>query len=251
MGGISLPLGVFGLSLLFSVVMCVHVVRTNQQLYWLGIILFFQPLGAPVYFIAVVLPELTRGKAARTLGRAARETLDPSREYRRAKQAADDSPTVANQMRLAQAAAAMGRHAEAEALFAQAAQGIHAEDPTLLLGRATALVELDRAAEALPLLDQLDALPDHTPSPQESLTLARAYEGLGRNTEAETAYKEALQVLDRLEGLARYAAFLARTGRKAEAREIVTEIDKRVERTKGAFRAEAKAWRDLAAQALG
>jgi hypothetical protein len=244
-------LGLFGLSLAFAVGLCVHVVRTGREMYWLWIILAFQPLGGIIYLIAIVAPDVFGGTTARRLGQAARATLDPTREYRAAKQACDDTPTVANQMRLAQAAAGLGRHAEAEQLFAEAARGIHADDPTLLLGRATALVELGRFADALPLLDKLDEDADHGRTPQAGLTLARAYEGLGRNTEAETAYKWASERLPGLEGLARYAAFMARTGHNDEAREMVAEIDKRVARTRGAFRTEAKTWRDLAASALG
>src|SRR5215469_12662061 len=105
-----------GLSLLFSILLCVHVVRTNQQLYWLFIILIFQPLGGLIYLIAIVLPELMGGTRARRLGMAARETLDPMREYRQAKAAVDQAATVHNQMRLAAAAAELGRHAAAEAL---------------------------------------------------------------------------------------------------------------------------------------
>jgi len=48
----------------------------------------------------------------------------------------------------------------------------------------------------------------------------------------------------------RYAAFLAHVGRKDEAREVIAEMDKRIKRAKGQFRAEARAWRDHAAQAL-
>jgi hypothetical protein len=243
--------GAFGLSLVFSIALCVHVVRTNQQMWWIGIILFFPGLGGLVYICAIILPGLFGGQTARAVGRAARDTLDPSREYRQAKAACDDTPTVHNQMRLAQAAAGLGRHDEAERLFAAAAQGIHADDPTLLLGRANALVEMRRFDEALPLLDRLNEDPDKGRTPQVAVALGRTFEGLGRNTEAETAYKWASERLPGLEGLARYAAFLARTGRRDQAREIVTEIDKRVARTRGAFRAEAKTWRDLAASALG
>ncbi|HEX7760785.1 MAG TPA: tetratricopeptide repeat protein [Caulobacteraceae bacterium] len=247
----TMGLGAFGLSLLLSVALCVHVVRTNQAMWWIAIILFFQPLGGVVYACAIILPGLLGGKTARTIGQAARDTLDPGREYRQAKAACDDTPTVHNQMRLAQAAAGLGRHEEAERLFAEAAQGIHADDPTLLLGRANALVELRRFDEALPLLDKLNEDPDKGRTPQVAVTLGRAFEGLGRNIEAETAYKWASERLPGLEGLARYAAFLARTGRKDQAREIVAEIDKRVARTRGTFRTEARIWRDLAAAALG
>ncbi|MFI4974684.1 MAG: tetratricopeptide repeat protein [Caulobacterales bacterium] len=240
-----------GLSLLMSVLLCIHVVRTNQAIYWLFIILFLQPLGGIVYLAAIVLPEMFGGTGARRLGQAARETLDPTREYRTAKAAVDDSPTVHNQMRLAQAAAALGKHAEAEALFAQAAQGIHADDPALLLGRANALIELGRHAEALALLEKLAEDKGRVRTPPEALALGRACEGLGRLSEADSAYQFAAGRLPGLEGIARYAAFLARTGRRAEAADAIAEMDRRVAKANPQFRREGRAWRDLAAQALG
>src|SRR5580692_8350505 len=117
------------LSLLISILLCVHVVRTNQSYFWLFIILFLGPLGALVYVVAVLVPDLAGGTRAQRLGMAARDALDPMREYRQAKAAVDDAPTVHNRMRQAAAAAALGRHDEAEALYAGAATGIHADDP--------------------------------------------------------------------------------------------------------------------------
>ena len=234
----------------FLVAMCIHVVRTGRELFWLWIILLaIPPLGALIYFFAIVLPEMFRGPTARKVGRAARETLDPQRTYREAKAAHDLTPSVHNQMRLAAAAAELGRHAEAEALYGQAMQGVHAEDPALMLGRAKALIELGRAAEALPLLEKLTADKEgHTP--QGMLALARAYEGVGRAEDAETAYLWAAPRLPGLEGVARRAAFLARNGRRAEAQEQLAEIDRRLERANPHFLREGRAWRDLAAQAI-
>jgi hypothetical protein len=243
-----LPL--FGLSLIFSIVMCVHVVRTNQAMYWLMIILMLQPLGGVVYLIAIVLPELSGGPTARRIQRTARETLDPGREYREAKIACDDTPTVHNQMRLAKAASGLGRHDEAEALFRAAAQGIHADDPALLLGRAHALLELQRYPEALEQLEILGRDPDQGRTPVAALALGRAYQGLGRMTEADTAYQWASGRLPGLEGLGRYAAFLAKTGRAAEAKEAVAEMDRRIARAAPQFRKDGRQWRDLAARAL-
>ncbi|HEX4097717.1 MAG TPA: tetratricopeptide repeat protein, partial [Caulobacteraceae bacterium] len=173
----------------FLIWMCIHVVRSGQQIFWIWIILVvFPPIGALVYFFAIVLPEIIRGPAARKMGRAARDTLDPTRSYRDARAAHDLAPTVHNQMRLAAAAAELGRHDEAEALYARAAQGVHADDPALLLGRAKALVELGRPAEALALLQQLGAQGKEGETPQAVLTFARAYEGLGRDDEAARSY---------------------------------------------------------------
>lgn len=239
-----------GLSLAFSIGLAVHVVRTGREMYWLWIILMFQPLGGLVYFLTNVLPDLLGGSRARQLSKAAREALDPTREYREAKAACDDTPTVRNQSRLASAAAALGRHDEAEGLYREAAQGIHADDPTLLLGRANALLELERHREALEVLEALGRNESDGRTPSAALALGRAYEGLGRLGEADTAYQWAAQRLPGFEGLARYAAFMARHGRRGEAEEAVAEMDKRLVKLRGPFRKEGRAWRDLAAQAL-
>ena len=235
----------------FLIWMCIHVVRSGGQLFWIWIILVvFPPIGGLVYFFAIVLPELLRGPTARRVGRAARENLDPMRAHRDAKAAYDLAPTVHNQMRLAAAAAELGRHDEAETLYAQAAQGVHADDPALLLGRAKALVELGRNAEALQLLQALGAQGKEGETPQAVLTFARAYEGLGRNEEAARAYEWAAPRLPGLEGIARQAAFLARSGHQAEAADALAEIDRRLGRANPHFQKEGRHWRDFAAEAI-
>ena len=50
--------------------------------------------------------------------------------------------------------------------------------------------------------------------------------------------------------MARYAAFLARTGRRDEAQTTLKEIDRRIARADPTFRKEGRAWRTLAAEAL-
>jgi hypothetical protein len=239
-----------GLSLIFSILLCVHVVRSGREMYWLFIILAFQPLGGVVYALVYILPEITGGSTARNLTKAARQAMDPEREYREAREKTDDSPTVANRMRLAAAASGLGRHEEAERLYAEAAQGIHADDTALLFGRAKALVELGREAEALPLLDRLGELGEAGRTPQAALLMGRAYHGLGRMSEADTAYSWAAGRLPGLEGIARYAAFLAQTGRRADAEEAMVEIEKRASRATGQFRKEARHWRDFAEDAV-
>ncbi|MEO8926762.1 MAG: tetratricopeptide repeat protein [Caulobacteraceae bacterium] len=243
-------LPVFGLSLLFSIALCVHVVRTGQAMYWLMIILILQPLGGLVYLVAIVMPSLAGGPTARRLGQGVGAALDPTREYREAKAACQETPTVYNQMRLARAATALGHFDEAEQLYGHAAQGVHAEDPTLLMGRAVALIELGRFEEALALLDVLGQDAGKGRTPAAALALGRAYEGLGRLGEADTAYQWAAGRLPGLEGLGRYAAFLARAGRRDEAAQAVGEMDRRIAKANPQFRREGRAWRDLAARAL-
>jgi hypothetical protein len=238
------------LSLLISVLLCVHVVRTNQQIFWIFVILFIPVLGNIVYVVAVLAPDLVGGTRAQRVGMAARDALDPGREYRQAKAAMDDTPTVHNRMRLAAAAASMGRWAEAESLYGEAAQGIHADDPAILLGRANALIELGRAAEALPLVSKVAEEQTTARNPSTALAHARVFETLGRYAEADEAYQFAAGRLPGLEALGRYAAFLAVTGRRQEAADNLAEIDRRLERSNPHFRREGRPWRDLAAQAM-
>jgi hypothetical protein len=238
------------LYLLFAIAMSVHVVRSGRPLWWLMIILLL-PFGAFIYGLAIVAPELLGGVRAQRFAAETRAALDPGREYREAKRACDETPTVRNQSRLAAAAAQMGRYEEAEQLYAEAAQGIHAEDPALLLGRAEALLELGRHAEALEVIDLIPGGETVDPlSPQAVLAQARAFDGLGRTAEADAAFAEATERMPGFEAQARYAAFKARHGRRDEAKAAIADMDMRLTKLAPQFRREGRRWRDLAARAL-
>jgi hypothetical protein len=228
----------------------IHVVRTGQQMYWLWILVIGGPLGAAIYFLAVILPELLGGRAARGMGRAARQALDPERDYRLAMRALEETPTVGARMKVAQAAAALGRWREAEAEWAQCVTGHWAEDPAILLGHANALLELERWREALTRLEQLKALGREGETPQAVLAFARAYEGLGRNDDADAAYRFAADRVPGLEAGARYVAFMAKTSRRGDAEIGMAEIDRRLQKIAPPLRPEARIWRDMAAHAL-
>jgi hypothetical protein len=246
----SLPLPLIGLSFLIAIVLCVHAVRTGQQMYWLWIILAFQPIGGIVYFVAIIAPPWFGGRTAQKMGQAARKAIDPQREYREAARAVDDAATVANRVRLAVAASELGKHAEAEKLYADSLTGMYADDPQLLLGRANALIELNRPNDALPLLEKLGESPTGGRTAHIMLALGRVYQALGREEQAETALRWAADNYPGFEGIARYTVFLARMDRKDEARVQLAEIDKRLSKTHAHFRKEAKGWRDFAAAAI-
>lgn len=245
----SLPFVILGLA--FAIALAWHAVKTRQETFWLWIILIFQPVGGLAYFVIVVVPSLLGGTAARKARAGAVRALDPGREHREALAALELTPTVGNRMRLAVAAAGLGRWDEAEAQYREAAHGVHADDPALRLGRARALIELHRPAEALPLLEALRSDPDAPASPDAVLAHARALEAVGnRPAEAEAAYREAYDRMPGFEAIARYAAFLGAQGRRDQGRLLLADIDQRLQRLHGPFAKEARAWRDLAAAGL-
>ncbi len=228
----------------------VHCVRSGQNLTWIWLLIVGGPLGAAIYFVAVMLPDLTGGRTARQVKGAARKLIDPEGEYKTALARLEETPTTDARMRTAQAAAAVGRWEDAERHWDAAASGRWAEDPTILFGHARALLELDRFADALKRLEQLKTLGKEGETAQAALAFARAYEGLGRHAEAEDPYRYAADHVPGLEAGARYVAFLANSGRLNDAEIGLGELDRRLQKISPALRREARAWRDLAAQAI-
>ncbi|MBI1251246.1 MAG: hypothetical protein GC189_07230 [Alphaproteobacteria bacterium] len=228
----------------------IHVVRTGREMFWLWLFII-GPVIAPIfYFFAVLVPEWMGGGTARRFGKAAQNALDPEKDYRLAKAALQDTPTVGNRMRLARAAEALNKWQEAETLWRESATGHFADDPAVLMGHALALLELDRHQDALDRLEALEKLGSEGHTPAAALAFARAYEGLGRFNEADGPYRYAADRLPGLEAAGRYVAFLVRAGRMDDARTGLEEVERRFSKINRALRTEARIWRDLAANAV-
>ena len=119
------------------------------------------------------------------------------------------------------------------------------------MGHADALLELGRYQDALTKLEHLKAQGSEGQGPKAQLAFARAYEGLGRNEEADAAYRYAADRVPGLESGGRYVAFMAKVGRREDAEIGFQEIERRLAKIAPPLRAEARIWRDLAAKALG
>ena len=239
------------LTYLPSLLCGIHVVRTGREMFWLWLFII-GPLIAPAFYLfAVLVPSWMGGTGARKVGQVARQTLDPERDYRNALRTLEDTPTVGARMKVAHAAAALGRWSDAEAQWALASEGAWADDPAILMGHAISLLELGRDADALKKLEKLKAQGPEGKTPTVALAFARAYEGLGRNEEAEDAYRFAADRVPGLESGGRYVAFMAKTGRREDAEIGFQEIERRLAKIAPPLRAEARTWRDLAAKSLG
>lgn len=238
------------LSYLPSLLCGIHVVRTGREIFWLWLFIIGPMIAPAFYVLAVLVPEWIGGRGARSVGKVARQKLDPERDYRNALRALEDTPTVGARMKVAHAAAALGRWSDAEAQWALASEN-WADDPAILMGHALSLLELGRFAEALERLEKLKALGPEGNTPVVALAFARAYEGLGRNEDADAAYRFAADRVPGLESGGRYVAFMAKTGRREDAEIGFAEIERRLAKIAPPLRPEARVWRDLAAKALG
>lgn len=229
----------------------VHVVRTGRPYYWLLIIFMFPLLGALVYGVAEVLPELSRSRAARRAVADARRLVDPDRDYREAQRALEIAPTVLNRQRLAEACVARGTYDEAVALYRACLTGVTAESPDLMAALADALFRQGEPAEALATLDRLRAADPDYRSAEAHLVYARALQALGRNEEALEEYEALVGYASGEEARLRRALLLKALGREAEARRIFEEIADLPRLAPKAYVAAQRPWIDLARAELG
>ncbi len=247
----GLPLPALLLTYLPSIVCAVRAIRTGRNTMWIWLLVIAPGIGPIIYVLAELLPEWFGGRTANRVRSGLDKALAPDREYRAAKVALDETPTAGNGLRLGHAAMALEKYDEAEAAFRGAATGQFADDPAILMGHAESLQALKLWDEALKRIEQVRALGAQGQTPAAQLAFGRALEGLGRLDEADAPYRFAADRSPGLEAAARYVAFMARAGRKDDARTGMAELERRFAKIPSHFRAEARRWRDFAANAVG
>jgi hypothetical protein len=185
-------------------------------------------VGTIVYLGVEILPGLYRGPTARQVASRVTRVLDPYRGVHEAWRRLELSPTVQNKTVLAEEYLAAGQPQDAVALYREALSGIHATDPSLMIGLARALFSLGNTAEVLATLERLrEANPEYT-SPEGHLLYAQSLEMEGRTEAALREYAALTVYYPGQEARCRYALLLQMTGRRAEARNLFEEIRKAI-----------------------
>ncbi len=228
----------------------IHVVRTGATFFWLWFLAVAPILGPAIYFCAVIAPELMKSRRARRMRTVTRQVFDPERELRAAQRELANVPTVQNRMRVAHETAALGRFAEAEALWRMCVYGPFADDPAVLFGHARALLELARYAEALERLEKLRTLDADYEQGDVTLAIARALAGLGRTDDADASFRLATSQMSGLEAGARYVEYLVTVGRRDGAQRIQQDIERRYAEIPQPLRGDAYRWRELEAHVM-
>ena len=240
-----------GLLILAAQVLCVaHVVRTGRPFWWIYLIVFAPLVGTIVYLGVELLPGLYHGPTARQTAARVAKVLDPYRGMRAAWRRLEMSPTVQNKTALAEEYLAAGKPQDAVTLYREALSGIHATDPSLMLGLARALFALGDVAEVLVTLERLrEANPDYT-SPDGHLLYARSLEIVGRTEAALREYAALTAYYPGQEARCRYALLLQLSGRIAEARNLFEEICKAIDYGPRHQYREQREWYQLARRQL-
>jgi hypothetical protein len=212
--------------LLAQIGIAVHALRTGRPLWWLAVILFFPLLGALIYFLVEILPELRGSRAIRGFGSDIVKTVIPNAELHHRAEELAVCGSVQNKLALAEECTTRGHFDEAIKLYESARVGQFEDAPNLLLGLARVRFYNGEPQAARTLLEQVAAAhPDYYPQ-DVAIFKARAADAAG---DPETALRELEAMLDRSVGLEarfRYGEILARTGKTGAAR---TELKSVVE----------------------
>ncbi|MDR0276208.1 MAG: hypothetical protein LBI48_12925 [Burkholderiaceae bacterium] len=218
-----------GLHVIVALFFAVHVVRSNQNMYWLFILFIFPLLGSAVYFFAIYLPQLRTSRHVHAAGRAASHAMtrliDPQRAVREACEALDLAPTVQNRLHLAEVLLETGDARQACEHFEKAATGPFAGDAAVLMGLARARLAAGEAAQAGAALQTLfDAQPAVRKQAAPALLYAQILAAAGA-PHAREAFEQALTCADDAAARCLYGEWLQTQNNDADRQRAQTLLD--------------------------
>jgi hypothetical protein len=237
------------LSLGLQVACAVHALKTGRAQYWLWIILFLPGIGCLVYFLVEMLPDLRRRGGLEQAG-SLLSLLDRGRRVRLLEEQLDLADTVKNRHVLARAYADAGRLDEAIDLYRRCLEGIHKDDPQIMLELGRAFFEKGSYAEAQQSLLQLQGLHASYRPEERDLLLARTRQALGDTCGALEIYAPLSRRYPGEEARCRYAILLQETGENGKAQEIFNQILVTARRSPRYYRRAQRTWIGLAKRNL-
>lgn len=193
-----------------------HFLRRRPEGYWFFVILFFGWLGAGVYIVAEVLPDLglLRG-VVQGFGRRSRiEKVETD---------ILDNPSAANYEELGELYKDQGQYAQGREAFTKAIAA-RSDSIYTFYSRALCSLALNDLESAIPDLARVVAADRKFDYYRAAGLLADAYARAGMLDRAEPLFAEVTQISTTPETLFNYAAFLKTSKRHDEAREWAQKL---------------------------
>jgi hypothetical protein len=237
-----------GAIVIFQIACVIHAVRTNRTS-WIWIILVFPFVGCIAYLASEVRVGRVR-RGGRPLAGKIVDVALPTRKLEALRAEVEACPSVENRLALAEQCVKHKKYDEALQLYTSAATGVHADDPEVLRGRATAQFEMGAHGDAKATLEHLFEVKPRERSPAIRLLFARVVEAAGDDAATLAAYENALTGAIGDETRCRYAGALERAGRRDDALAIYNRIVKESARSDSSYRRENREWIRLAKQKL-
>lgn len=241
---------IFGLEIALQAACVLHAIRTGRPMQWIYIIVFLPLAGSIAYFVMEILPEIRHSRAARQVAGDVGQVIDPDKALRELTNAVEDVPSVANKVALGRELMHRKRYDDAIPLLEGGAQGLHADDPAIMLPLAEAKFLNGDNAGARDTLDRLRVGQPDLESPQGHLLYARAHEADGNIDEALTEYEALAGYYPGEEACCRYALLLQKAGKVEEAKAAFADLVRRVDKASKVYYRAQRDWYDVARRNL-
>lgn len=227
-----------------------HAAKTGRATPWCYIILMIPVAGALAYVVVELVPEwLGTYQGQKTRARIGR-ALNPEKTYRALKNELEIADTIANRDALAEECMVLGRFEEAKTQYDAILTMPLGDEPGHMLGRARAEFGLGRFAEARATLDELRGRWPDWHSPEGHLVYARTLEEDGRLAEAVEEYQALSGYYAGAEPRVRLGLALRKLGHEAEARAVLADVVRQMNRAPKFARKVQAQWISMAEAAL-
>ena len=206
----------FPWGVILQAIAIVHFIRRRPDTYWLWVILFLGPIGATVYIVAEMVPDLG-------LLRQVVEGMNRRRKIAQLEALVVANPAAGNYEELADTYLDEKKYARARECYDKAiSPRLDHPDPMYRRGIAEIhLGDFGAAVRDLEAVTSRDAKYDFN---RAIGLLAHAYANTGQAAKAEALFTQAVDVSSLSETYLNYASFLAAQGRTAEAREWAQKV---------------------------
>jgi len=194
----------------------VHFIRRRPDNYWLYVIMFLGPVGAAIYIVAEVLPDLG-------LLRDTFKVFPRRKRIRELEAAILDNPSAGNYEELADLYLDEKNFALARQCYDKAISS-RTDSPDPFYRRAIAEIEMREFSAAIPDLERVIAKDRKYDFYRALGLLAHCYANTGQPEKAEALFQQTTQISTLSETYFNYASFLSAQGRNAEAREWAQRI---------------------------
>lgn len=194
----------------------IHFIRRRPDTYWLYIIMFLGPVGAAIYIVAEVLPDLG-------LLRDTFKVFPRRKRIRELEAAILDNPSAGNYEELADLYLDEKKFARARQCYDKAISS-RTDSPDPFYRRAIAEAEMGDFSAAIPDLERVLTKDRKYDFHRALGLLAHCYAKSGQPEKAEALFQQATQISTLSETYFNYASFLSAQGRNAEAREWAQRI---------------------------
>ncbi len=213
--------------LLVAVYFMNHAYRTGRPQYWYVVLLALPLIGSVAYVLFELLPDLGQSRRGRDVKKSIADIVTPDREFNRLHEQAQVQDTVETKRLLAKECERKGMWQEAIKLYETAAQGLFADDASLLVGLARSQLNAGDAGRALTTLKRLRLAHPGIKDQEAHLVYARCLDAQGQVSDAELEYRQLSETYVGLEARVRFAQFLQKNGNPQKALALFEEIARR------------------------